>query len=633
MSSILPYCKQIRRQLVLSTLSIIFMNHFVISSLFGAVRIEIKNNGAFSDRQIRRTFPNLPTQPNMQILSVWKNRAVQAISQHYRDAGYLDIHVNSEISPHTADTSSFEVRFQLYEGPQYRFDTTQLSIADSVSLSISPLELHTRPDEPFSRNSISADREHIISVFENNGYPRVTLEDSVYIDSSQSRVQVHFFVNPGRLALFDSLIIRLRRDSKENTGAPLTLKSYIRYLTDLESGDTISLKKLNTITDNLLLTGLYSYVHMRDTVFPDDSQNISLILDIEENIPGELNIGIFYETQYGPGLNGRVRHSNTGRTMNELLGLLVLSLRKQELTIEYGRPFIRRAPVRFENTLYGGFYQLGPVFDTIDAIPLSGDIEVGNSAELSRQFNKHLQLSTALDFKGRRLQSDSLSYARAVNINGTIAGQVSFLDNPLDAEKGWRTSLRIGAATSILLEKNNYSNNPHVWLESRTQGYFPIHTFLLLAGRLQGGSFVGKGGLNTDRFFLGGPRSIRCFDFHELHPVIDSASSSIQSNLIPAYYLGSVELRFLPFIRLRGSSSPVFKQLPPLQLVPFIDYGKIWDVRYDFMSQKRGEGFAAGFGFRYPLFNIFNMRLDFAWGQDGTGERAFSWVIDLAQAF
>jgi hypothetical protein len=42
---------------------------------------------------------------------------------------------------------------------------------------------------------------------------------------------------------------------------------------------------------------------------------------------------------------------------------------------------------------------------------------------------------------------------------------------------------------------------------------------------------------------------------------------------------------------------------------------------------------AYGFGLRYPLLGIFSMRLDFAWGHDGTGRENFAWVLDLAEAF
>jgi len=66
-----------------------------------------------------------------------------------------------------------------------------------------------------------------------------------------------------------------------------------------------------------------------------------------------------------------------------------------------------------------------------------------------------------------------------------------------------------------------------------------------------------------------------------------------------------------------------------LQVVPFTDYGNVWEVGRNLTRD--GEGRAYGLGLRYSLLSIFNLRLDYA--VDGWPIRHDQWVLDLAQAF
>jgi hypothetical protein len=121
--------------------------------------------------------------------------------------------------------------------------------------------------------------------------------------------------------------------------------------------------------------------------------------------------------------------------------------------------------------------------------------------------------------------------------------------------------------------------------------------------------------------------------------------------LEPAYFLASAELRLHPFAFSAVGARGLTGFLKPMGLVPFFDYGKVWNLLGDepsyfssaFYTTGEGRGLAFGAGIRYPLLGIFNLRLDFAWGRPDGGAIPFAgragdawpdqWVIDLAQAF
>jgi outer membrane protein assembly factor BamA len=209
------------------------------------------------------------------------------------------------------------------------------------------------------------------------------------------------------------------------------------------------------------------------------------------------------------------------------------------------------------------------------------------------------------------------------------------VDEPMDPARGVRFSLTWGNGGP--LQRDNvfrFTEFRHNWIEAKTSQYYPFPLRMIRpATRLDAGRFFGEGGPNSDRFFLGGSRSVRSYGFQHLCPMGpgDIVCEAQDSSL--AYLQASAELRLEPllFLNPRGK----LHSLAPLQIVPFFDFGKVWDVRHPIRFRPTdgnlppGEGYAAGLGVRYPLLGIFNLRLDFV--LKGTGGKGF-W-LDLAQAF
>jgi outer membrane protein assembly factor BamA len=170
----------------------------------------------------------------------------------------------------------------------------------------------------------------------------------------------------------------------------------------------------------------------------------------------------------------------------------------------------------------------------------------------------------------------------------------------------------------------------HNWLEVETGFYYPLGERLKLAFRLDGGRFFGVGGLNSERFFLGGPRSVRSYGWRRVCPVQDSLTGvCIQEGIEPAYFLTSLEFRTNPFTPTFISRDGRWRYLLGLQVVPFVDYGNVWEAGKRLSSS--GQGRAYGLGLRYSLLSIFNLRLDYS--LDGPERNHDQWVLDLAQAF
>jgi hemolysin activation/secretion protein len=99
--------------------------------------------------------------------------------------------------------------------------------------------------------------------------------------------------------------------------------------------------------------------------------------------------------------------------------------------------------------------------------------------------------------------------------------------------------------------------------------------------------------------------------------------------LEPAYFLTSYEIRSSPFSSAFINPEGRWKWLLGVQVVPFMDYGNVWQVGKTVTPEGRGRAY--GLGLRYSLLSIFNLRVDYA--VDAWKPAHQAWVLDLAQAF
>lgn len=263
-----------------------------------------------------------------------------------------------------------------------------------------------------------------------------------------------------------------------------------------------------------------------------------------------------------------------------------------------------------------------------------GDFRGVNNARLTWPWLYWLRFTTSAELEAKSRVLSATERERTLNLNFLETQFITFLDRAVDPTRGLRFSVTLGNGGPLIKYDHfhllKYRQN---WIETKTAQYLPLIHGVKLATRLDGGRFFDLGETNSDRFFLGGLRSIRSYGYQELCPEKNADGICVGEGKILAYFLTSLELRLEPFSYL--SSRGHWKALIPLQVVPLADYAKVWDMRKGFafsgdtaVSQPEGMGYAYGMGLRYPLLGIFNLRLDYV---EGSGTRHF-W-IDLAQAF
>jgi outer membrane protein assembly factor BamA len=623
---------------------------FIPAAHADGIDIEITGQKAFNSYTLRDLLPEEPEKLKDDEVSYWGEDAGYQIEQYYQDHGYFQAVVKARADRPDPRKKEWIVTLDVKEGPLYRFGTVRV-VVDGDSAAPPPgVDLRAREGRPYEREEIVRDVREITRAYGNAGFVRAETGENVVLFDSLARVDVIYAVSAGLPVVFDTLRLSIRRSGAEDSLEGLTRGSLLRSLVPYKRGDTVRVDDNDKVIEKLQSTGQFNSVRIEDTLRADGRPGSVLTLDVEEKMPGRLSTSVFYETQYGFGVAAAVSHSNIAGSLNELRLGGGLAQDKQNVSLGYGSPLIFGMLLRFDDDVTVEWFQ-----DKLPDEPLfGGDFRVANVASLSRSIFPWLRWvgGTELEYKSRVVADSNGALSRESGglLNFTTTGFASFLDQPLNPARGARFALTLGNGGPIY-EGGEIQvvrvEERHTWAEARSAFYYylPPIDQLKVAFRLDGGRFFGGGGQNADRFFLGGPRSVRSYGFHQvctdIPPPAEGSCPLTETPLEPAYFLASAELRVSPFdfpaVPPRGFTG-FFK---PLELVPFVDYGKIWNLRgdesfslsRDFLGSGFGRAVAYGGGLRYPLLGIFNLRLDLAWGRPGGGSWPDQWVVDLAQAF
>lgn len=587
------------------------------------VRVEGEN--AFSASRIADLLPLPSRLPawNPEEWDAWSEDAVLLVREAYRDRGYFDadVAVHPLIPGGEAGAPPRVIEVRVREGERYSFGNVRIHLPDTVYPEFDTTDLEVRPQRAYDKELLFRDRRSLLQFYGNAGFIKTQAAESLYYDFDYKSVDVVFRIDPGRALVFDTLLFRIQREGDTTGLRGMTQLSVLRELFPLRAGDTLTLRDIGTYERKLKSTRVFNFVRLRDSIVDASMHSRSaLILEAEERIPGEFEIAGYWETQYGFGADLSWAQANLGGSLQESRAGVILAQRKQSVLAGYSSPLLFGTSVRFDNDFVVNWYQDSRLVR--EAGWFGGDFDVSNQSRLSRQLFGWARGVGSAELFGKSERIDTVFRARDFNLNFLNSIYMQRLDDPINPARGGRLALTWGNGGSLLA----LFERRHNWLEAEASTYVSPADWLVLALRLDGGRFFGEGGINASRFFLGGPRSVRSRGWRDVCPETTSEGGCLQEDIEPAYILGSAELRLTPFY---GTVDGFLARLKGLQVVPFADYGNVWNVGSPLA--KSGEGRAVGVGVRYGFLALFNLRVDYA--RDPLDASTYRWVFDLAQAF
>ncbi len=635
------------------------------------LRVTVAGNHVLHSRGLEEMIGPELEDSSSEGLRAWSGDAEFAVIDAYRAVGCFDAQVHVSIARDTGHKGDWAVHMQVDEGARYLFDTARVlptprpdAPVDSAALgrvqahplgsaAVPPLpsigfelkELEVQPGRPYRDESLLKDRRLLLRRFGNAGYVRAEVQDGEDIRPASHTVRVTYYVSPSYPVVFDTLILKNVRSTPGEVFSGITREGIVRSLIPYKRGDTVRMSDNDKLISKLQYTGVFNYVRFKDTLQSGAEGRSALTLYSEERVPGNLRTSLFYETQYGPGVSLDARHGNIAGTLKEVRGGSSLAGSRQNFYLGYGSPLNFGQLVRFDDDLGFNWYQ--DKLYLASQGPFGGDFRSTNSTRLTFPLTYWLRLVGDAELEVKSLMPGGGQRERDFNLNFIETAFLTFVNQAMDPTRGLRFAFTWGNG-GPLLSANQFDITEfrHNWFEAQTAQYYflPSLRQIKLATRLDGGRFFGVGGSNSERFFLGGSRNVRSFDFQALCTEKSPKGACLGDDHELAYGLASAEVRVEPFAFGRIGPRNPLRYFVPLQIVPFLDVGKVWDVRDGFYlksaggidsagtgssgSIPAGQGYAYGLGMRYPLLGIFNLRIDYV---RGNGPHHF-W-LDLAQAF
>lgn len=569
--------------------------------------ITFSGNEQLSDEELSAligTTPYRPLRPGSgRLVTQDLTEDIDNLRSYYLLNGFGDVVIGTTI---TQDGNDLALDIDVQEGKRQRLVDFTFSGIELLDIDTVRADLPLRPGGPFHPVLVDESLDIIRALYEDEGFPSVTLTPREDWNDEHTLVDVHVEVEEGPQAVVDRLIVRGQRRSR-----PEVIQQFI----DLEEGEPVSRRRLLEVERDLYRLGIFSQVDVEQRTVTESPEKRDVVVRLEEGQRYRVAYGLSYHSDDGPGGLLSVSRANIGgrgdRVQFELRGNESDSI----FRLLYDQPRLGRLKLPITYSLFGqeedresfSVNNLGAqiaVTKDLPSVRLRGVLEY-RSVEI-----------TALTPDFDTLDPNDIEREdREVEIFSLIPIlYIDRRDDPLDPETGWSTAVQLEYALPLGAAETNFFKL--FWQHTY---YKPLGRLGGLAASLRYGAIEpldSTGALDpllppdlpsalvpvSERFFGGGRTSHRAYERDQLgifgQTVFGSGDDVIEA--------GGNGLAILNLDYRFPISGPVGGLL-------FFDYGNVWADWRDVRISDFKPG--AGFGFRYAS-PIGPIRLEIGWKLD-----------------
>jgi outer membrane protein insertion porin family len=550
-------------------------------------------------------------------------RDVLRLQLYYRQKGYFDTRVDTVVA---RSATSVKVTFRIEEGPPVLLEAVTVTGLDAVNGAAAlRRDVSLETGKPFDRYAFEAAADTLADAVRNRGYPYAAVYRNYDVDRRTRRARVEYAVDPGPLAHIGDVVVVGNQDVATET---------VRRALTLRAGSLYRRDALFDSQRSLYQSGLYRYVSVGiapDSAVGGSDSLVRVQVRVAEAAPMQMRAGAGYGT-----VDCFRTQANVTR-LNFLGGARRLDVVARLSKIGVGEPLdlgLRRSlcseletdPFSQQLNYYGSVTLTQPSF-----LARRSTMSIGAFAERRSEFNAYQvqSIGAALSLRfafgrrvpitlGYRISNDrtdadpatycnyfaqcdpaTQSYFAVAHREASLTLSVvnSDVDAPLDPRSGRTLSLEATTARGFLGSEIVFDR-----LVGEVAGYYRVGRRAVLATRARAGIlFLGTstvGGLAlpyvspADRFYAGGPSTVRGFARNAMGPLVYVADSLRANPAGDTTYFG---LRSSPL----GSAAILLAnaelRLPTplwggrIGINLFVDSGELWE--------SSGKDFAPG-GFK-----------------------------------
>ncbi|MBF0123699.1 MAG: outer membrane protein assembly factor BamA [Magnetococcales bacterium] len=421
----------------------------------------------------------------------------------YLDQGYVRVSVESSVAEMTPDRRAFVVTHALHEGERYRVGSLRIS-GDFNELPEQQLweKMEIHEGEWYSRETLRQSIENLTDIVGNFGYAMLDIQPNMQIDDDQRLVNIDIQISKGR---------RFYVNRIEISGNSRTQDQVIRREMRLVEGDRFSSASVRRSKERLQSLNFFDKIEVT-TPPTDQPDRVDLKVDVSEKSTGAFTVGAGFSSVDKLVGTASISQNNFLGRGQRMLFSFTLSSKNTEFDLSFTEPYFmnkdvsagfdvfnrstdRLSTLSFKQQSYGGAVRLGfPISDRLSD-RLSYSLANINITEVSASASEVLKAQKDLSPYLQSMISNTVNWSDLDSALMPTKGRTHRLTTDFSGLGG---DVRFGR---VVTEHNLYHN-----LIGKDD--------LVVHVGAKAGAIVGWGQGEVpmfERFYLGGPRSIRGF--------------------------------------------------------------------------------------------------------------------------
>ncbi len=545
---------------------------------------------------------------------------LEKLREHYQSKGYIDAEIRGT-RVERISSKWMILHIDLYEGAQYKAGTVKIEGAKLFSVTDLQKRLKMTTGQTFTPDSLNKDSKAIEDYYGERGYLDTNVQTIRVPNVETGRMDITYNIREGELTYIELIEIRGNTKTKDKV---------IRRELAVAPGDIYNTVRVDRSMERLKNLGFFGKVEPRPEPTPIPNRK-NLAINVEEQRTGNVTFGAgfssidsllgFVELTQG---NFDLFNAPTFTGAGQKLRVRAqVGLQRQDYTLSFTEPWFLDRQLSFGFDLFHTENNYSS--DVYSESRTGGDIRIGKAINqfLRVDVQYGLQyISESVNATNSNVSQELYSqYGHYLRSSVQASLTYDHRDSVFLTTRGQRTEM------SAELVGGPLSGDVSIYkLNAKTTWFFPVfsgHVFELLgaAGVVEAysntkgsGQTVTEGGKTFkvndvplfDRYFLGGPNTLRGWKYQDISPK-DIYGNSVGGN---TYMNTTVEY-----------SIPVVERI---RLAAFCDAGEVERDAYAFKL----DDFVAdvGMGVRLNL-PIGPLRLDYGFPvmpRFGTGRIQFS---------
>ncbi|MBI5179705.1 MAG: outer membrane protein assembly factor BamA [Nitrospinae bacterium] len=431
---------------------------------------------------------------------------VLRIEALYRDFGFIKARLEDPRVEVDRENAIILITIVIHEGDQYRVGEITAE-GDSVHTAEEILaKVQLKKGEPFNQSEFRTSLFDITDLYSNDGYAFANALPDLNEHADTKVVDLHVKVDPGQMVYIGKMNFM---------GNTKTADNVIRREFRLVEGERFSGEKLNRSRQRVQNTGFFANVDIEQKSGREPGI-LDLDVNMNEKETGQIKAGLGYSSLENLMIQAQITENNlmgTGRSLS--VGAESSTLR-QDYYIEFMEPRFKDRDISLGFSIYSRQYD----YISYTSKTKGGGFTFGRalgeytSASLGyRLENVEVAINRSLITPGAFLQAQE---GTRTTSSATLAVAKDTRDNTYNPTTGYRTNFAAQLAGGPLGGESDFYK-----LTLGGSRYYPLPFGFILMGHGEMKYAAPYGGQTLPIFehlFLGGPTSLRGFNFSDVGP-------------------------------------------------------------------------------------------------------------------